>query len=146
MEDTWTARDLPVLTYLVERLDDPGTHRVDLPEIGPATGLDDHGVERAINALDSASPPYLNGIRVDQAPYPIIITSVTERARREVGAWPTAEAFVDRLVAALNQAADAETDPEKRSKIQQVAASLGGGLRDVAVNVAGTALARSMGM
>lgn len=101
MDDTWTERELPVLTALVEHFDDPDAaqwHRSD--GVG-ATGLDADSVTRALAALHGAQPPYVVGVSVEEASYPVVLTGVTERARRAVGAWPTPEALVDRLVAAL---------------------------------------------
>lgn len=146
MEETWTRRELPVLAYLVERFDDPDLHRVDLSEIATGTGLDDDQVRRALRALSEASPDYIEGPKTAQTSYPIILTGVTERARREVGAWPTPDGLVDRLVTAFDVAADQEPDPERQGRLRQIARSLGGSFRDVAVQVAGTVVARSVGM
>jgi len=146
VEDTWVGRDLPVLTYLVERLDRLDVHRVDLPEIEQATGLASDNVARALQALDQAEPPLIQGIRAMALPYPAVITGFTERARRAVGAWPTPDGLVDRLMSALDTAADEEVDPSRKSKLREIAGALGGSMREVVVEVAGTAIARGMGM
>jgi hypothetical protein len=62
--------------------------------------------------------------------------AVSERARRELGAWPSAEALVDALAAAFAQAAEAEEEPAKKSRLRAVADGLGGAARDIAVGVA----------
>lgn len=146
MEETWTNRELPVLRYLVECFDDPDVHRVDLSEISAATGLDDEQVRRALRALSEASPDYIHGRKTAQTSYPVLLTGVTERARRDVGVWPTPDSLVDRLVTAFDVAADQEPDPERQGRLRQIARSLGGSFRDIAVQVAGTAVARSVGM
>ena len=75
---------------------------------------------------------------------PVLLTGVT-RATRGWG-MPTPDSLVDRLVTAFDVAADEESDPERQGRLRQIARSLGGSFRDVAVQVAGTALARSVGM
>jgi hypothetical protein len=146
MEETWTRRDFPVLRALVEHFDAPDAVRMDLEEIEAATGLSDDAVKRALRALDEAEPPYIRGIRVGQTTYPVVVTGVTERARRQTSQWPTPEKLVDRLVTALSAAADDEPDPERQGKLRSTAMLLGGTLRDVAVQVAGTAITRGIGM
>jgi hypothetical protein len=115
-------------------------------EVGTLTGLDDAAVLRALTALCEARPAYLECITVGEERAPAIITGITAHARQAAGAWPTAEALVDRLVQALAGAAEQEQDPERRSKLQQIALSLGGALRDVAVQAAGTVVARQVGL
>lgn len=145
MDDTWMKRDLPVLTALVERFDDPAVDQVRPPEVGVLTGLDDAAVLRALTALCEARPAYLECITVGEERGPAIITGVTAHARRATGAWPTAESLVDQLIYALAGAAEREQDPERRSKLQQTALWLGGALRDVAIQVAGTVVAQHVG-
>jgi hypothetical protein len=146
MDDTWGARDLPVLAALVEHFDDPDAIPWRLPDVESATGLDAGEVVRALAALDHAEPPYLESISHEELAYPTILTGITERARREVGAWPTPEALVDRLVAALSEAADSESDPEQKSKLRQAAQWLGGALRDVTTQVVAGAVLRLGGL
>jgi len=145
MDDTWMKRDLPVLTALVERFDDPAVDQVRPPEVGVLTGLDDAAVLRALTALCEARPAYLECITVGEERGPAIITGVTAHARQATGAWPTAESLVDQLIHALAGAAEREQDPERRSKLQQTALWLGGALRDVAIQVAGTVVAQHVG-
>lgn len=146
--NTWSDRDLPVLSYLVVRFDDPHGRRIDnFAEIEEATGLTKEEVERAIFALsETASPPYVVGISVAQLPYPVVLTGVTERARRAVGAWPTPEGFAEQFMTGLAEAIEREPDPEKRSRLKTLLGSLGGIVKDVSVEVAGAALARSVGV
>jgi hypothetical protein len=61
--------------------------------------------------------------------------------------WPTqdANALGQQFVTRLEEAIDAEPDEIKRSKLRDALASGGSALRDVAVEVAGVTLARSMG-
>jgi hypothetical protein len=53
--------------------------------------------------------------------------------------------MADRLVEALMRAADHEPDPDRKSKLQQTALWLGGVLRDVVVQTAGTIVGHHIG-
>jgi hypothetical protein len=61
--------------------------------------------------------------------------------------WPTqdAQALGRQFVIRLEEAIEAEPDEAKRSKLRDALATGGSALRDVAVEVAGATLARSMG-
>lgn len=146
MEDTWTGRDLPVLAALVERFDDPAVDQMRPAEIAALVTLDEATVLRALTALCEAQPAYLDCVSIGEQRAPVIVTGVTALARQAVGSWPSPEALVDRLVAALTLAAEHEDDPERKSKLQQAALWFGGALRDVAVQVAATVVARSIGL
>jgi hypothetical protein len=133
--DLWTTRDLPVLRALVEHFDDPLANDSGLDLAGD-TGLDGDQVERALAALSRADPPYISGTGAwGSRGVPVKIHSVTERAYRAVGAWPTAEGLTDRITAAFADAADAEPDPEQKSKLKSTAAWLGGAGRSVVLDV-----------
>lgn len=136
MTDLWTTRDLPVLRALVEHFDDPHANDSDL-DLAGGTGLDGDQVERALATLSRAEPPYISGTGAwGSRGVPVKIHSVTERAYRAVGAWPTAEGLTDRITAAFADAADAEPDPEQKSKLRSTAAWLGGAGRSVVLDVA----------
>ncbi len=143
MEDTWFSRDLPVLTYLVERLDRFDVHRVDLPEIEQATGLSSDDVARALKALDGE---FIEGLKQEEFSYPLFITGITGAARRAVGAWSTPDSLVDRIVSGLDAAADQEPDPSRKSKLREFAEALGGSMREVVVEVVGATIARGIGI
>lgn len=75
------------------------------------------------------------------------IKGVTERALREVGAWPDDAALLaDRILAVLAERAEHEPEPEKRSKLQTGLKGVGGMTRDVFIDVLGAALAKSAGL
>lgn len=145
LEDVFARREMRLLqfavTHLDEHIDDMGKQTLTIEQLVEGTGLDEADVKRALRSLYEASPPYIEGITVAQMAYPIRLTNVTERARREAGQWPTPEALVSRMVAALNEAADAELDPERKSKLKSAALALGGVGRDLAVQVAATVIA-----
>jgi len=82
-----------VLRYLAEQLSSSSTRRVNTP-----FGVDDmpfyRRVAPALRRLAKAEPPYIEGIHVEEADYPIAITDLTERG------WEAAEAAGDRRDAA----------------------------------------------
>ena len=74
--------------------------------------LDVSQMRAGLKALEDAWPPYititwLKGAFDDVEGH---VTGVSERARRELGTWPSPETMFDRLAAALVQAADAEPE------------------------------------
>jgi hypothetical protein len=58
---------------------------------------------------------------------------VCERARRELGSWPTADTIVEQIVRARAQAAEDESDPEEKSRFRTLAEGVGGMARDIVV-------------
>jgi hypothetical protein len=135
--ETWTARELPILAASLRRLDS-GEDFPDLEEIRREVGLTPAQLHAGIKALEGAFPPYvevtiLGGWSDDQASG--FVTGVSERARRELGSWPTPTSVVDQIVESLAAAADAETEPERKGRLKSAAEALGGVARDVAVAV-----------
>lgn len=145
MESTWESRDLPVLAAIVE-LADSGERNVSKAAIHDRTGLDDETVLRALFALAGEQPPFFH--YVDTSTFEgrdiDLIHSPTGHARRTVGAWPTPEGWVDRLVASLEAAAAEEPDAEKRGKLKSAAAIVGGVARDVVIRTASGAITGAM--
>jgi hypothetical protein len=107
---------------------DAGADVVEFADLARETGLSDDQLWAGLRALETAQPPY---IEVDGKD----IWGVTERARRELGTWPSATSIVDALAAAFAQAAEAEKEPERKNRLRAVADGLGGAVRDVAVAV-----------
>jgi hypothetical protein len=60
---------------------------------------------------------------------------VSERARRELGTWPSADAMLQQLIEALRKAEAEESRPEEKGKIRTALEYLGGAGRDIAVQV-----------
>ena len=105
LESTWPTRDLPILPAALRRLD-AGAPWVELGEIRRELGLDETQLRAGLRALECASPPYIQVSYLAEGVNGHI-HAVSERARRELGSWPSAESVVDRLAAALAEAADA---------------------------------------
>ncbi|REF00363.1 hypothetical protein [Thermomonospora umbrina] len=141
--ETWTSRDGPVLTAIVDLADEGRVH-VSPHDVAERTGFDLRTVELALAALASESPPFFqftdctgfgDDIRtIDN------IRDVSGHARRTVGTWPTPEVLADRLVAGLQQAADNAEDEEEAGRLRRAGQAVSGLGRDVLVNVLGSAL------
>jgi hypothetical protein len=124
---TWAPRELPILSVALRRLD-AGEDVVEFEDLARETGLSDDQLWAGLRALETAQPPY---IEIDGKD----IWGVTERARRELGTWPSATSIVDALATAFAQAAEAEKEPAKKKRLRAVADGLRGVLRDIAVGV-----------
>jgi hypothetical protein len=57
-----------------------------------------------------------------------------------VGQWPSAESLSDRLLVAMQDALDHESDPVRRAKLRSVTAALTGMGREVLVSVVSAAI------
>lgn len=145
MEETWTSRDLPVLRAIVEVFERTG--RVMHPnEIVQQSGLTGDQVERALNALEGESPPFITKLDRRGSGGISLIGRPTGHARRAVGAWPSAETMADQIVRALEEAAEREPDAERKGWLRKSANYLGNAGRDLAVEIGATAIGRQMGM
>jgi hypothetical protein len=120
---------------LVEKFEDVERGFVRIEALPAAAGLDEGDVQRALRALCTADPPYIVGSERWGRPYPIIITKVTERARRAVGQWPASDLATDAILSALSDAAELEPDEEKRSGLRSAVAFLGGAGKEVLYRV-----------
>ena len=145
---TWETRDLPVLRAIVEASDEAVWH-IDLDEIMRRTGFDGDTVQRALLALAAEHPPFF--MHTDGStmagPFIVDVSSPTGHARRTVGTWPPPpEAWADRLIEAINEAADSEPDPEQRSKLRRLAGAVAEVGRGVFSEVIATVITKSAGM
>jgi hypothetical protein len=134
VESTWETPDLQVLRAIVERTDETG-QSVEPWWISMDTGIDHLAVKRAVRRLASESPPFF---AYDTNAFDEIwlVGNPTGHARRAVGQWPSPESLTDRLIASLREAAEAEPDPEKNSRLRQLAEGLAGIGREVLVKAA----------
>jgi hypothetical protein len=137
VEDTWTARDLPVLDATVRLLEE--SYLVTVSDIAAKTGLDDAAVAHALEALD---PVYVDFRKTTTGGDPTFwyVLKVTPAARQTVGQWPTAETFVTRLVEELGAAGQLEEDGERKGLLAYAARLVGDTLRDVSVRAADAVL------
>lgn len=147
MEDTWGGRDLPVLQAIVSAFEDPDQYQPRLGRLTGMCGLPEREVQTALRALANASPPLLQYPRPpEEVTDPIIITDVTERARRLVGQWPTADSLATEITKALSEAAERESDHTKKSRLREAAAFLGETARGVVVEMLSRVIERQAGL
>lgn len=143
MQDTWTARDLPVLDATVSLLDK--SYMVTVSDIAARTGVPVAAAARALEALD---PDYVDFRKTTTGGDPTFwyVLKVTPEARRIVGQWPTAGSLIDRLAAQLTAEAAREADPERKGLLSYAARLIGDTLRESAVQAASLVLAPAMNM
>lgn len=115
-------------------------------EIVEQSGLQADQVEAALRALEGEDPPFITKLERRASGGISLVGKPTGHARRAVGAWPTPESIADRLIGALDDAAEREQDPERKSWLRKTAAYLGNAGRDLAVEIGATAINRQMGM
>jgi hypothetical protein len=144
LEDTWQARDLPVLNAVVSQFDEvPRTSAwPDAGDIAALTGLALTDVAASLNAFDGE---YLTLVRAGTLSG-WHVTNVTSAARRAVGQWLTPDALVLRLAEAFGAAAESEADPERKGRLRQVAAFLTSTGRDIATEVVSKVIVHSAGI
>ena len=64
------------------------------------------------------------------------ITTVSEQAHREAGAWPNVDSVADRILTALQAAVDNAPEGEPRSRAKRALEAFGAAGRDFLVDVA----------
>lgn len=145
MEATWVSRDLPVLDAVV-RLLDGGEYAAYVRDIAVETGFEPDVVVRALDALDGAYVLDFDKFATGGDPNPWRVLGVTPAARQAVGQWPTAESLTARLAEAFSEAADEETDPERKGRLRQLASFLGETGKDVAAEIIAKVIMHQTGM
>jgi hypothetical protein len=142
VQDTWAARDLPVLDATVSLLEQ--SYMVTVTDIAARTGLDAGAVAKALESLD---PVYVDFRKTTTGGDPRFwyVFKVTPEARRAVGQWPTAEALATRLAEELAAAAQQEPDAERQGLLSYAARLVGDTLRDATVRAAAQVLSPAFG-
>lgn len=137
MDDTWETRDLPVLKAAVEIFDRKGRNP-SAAELGAACGFDKETVQRALRAL--YREPYFEEAMTAYSGQILAVGSPTSAALRVAGQWPSPEVQLERVIAALQAAADSDSfDDEERSRFKQVVLTLRGVAGKVAIGALGGA-------
>jgi DNA-binding Lrp family transcriptional regulator len=118
--DTWTTLDLPLLRLTVEEIEAGGNPEFE--DLALKTGIDSHRVWDRMKVLRDAGY-----VEAAHASMPAgFVLGVTARARRTVGAWPSADTFVNELIQALAQAADREPDEARKGWLRAVGSGMAG--------------------
>ena len=136
LPETWTNRDRRVLEFVLQHADTGTNEVIGIHEISKRLPLSQDQVFAALTSLAAASPPYI------ELEY-LHVMRVCERARRELGTWPSADTVVAQLAEALLRAADEATEPERKNRLRAAGESLVGIGRDIAVQTVGTMLGNS---
>lgn len=68
------------------------------------------------------------------------VFDVTERALREVGAWPSPQTALDRMIAALEAIADHTSDEDTRTRARKILDGLTGAGKTIGLSVATAAI------
>ena len=133
----WDAIDFPVLIATAEAFDDgvapilqDGQITVDGLSEADVTGALIRLIERG-GYIDGEVSRTLGGGSF------VVMRGLSERGLRATGVWPTDDRAVESVVAALESAAERETDPAKKSKIVSAARAVG--------QVVGTAAGETLG-
>ncbi|MGC4940784.1 hypothetical protein [Kribbella sp. DT2] len=143
MESTWETRDLPVLEAIVRLYDETGS-AMRPSAINAAAGLSEDDLQRALRALRDNEPPFVTKMSGSLGGGIMLVGAPTGHARRVVGAWPTPEGLADRIVAALNEAADNEPDEAKKTKLRRAAEAVAGVGRDILTDVTAQVITKGM--
>jgi predicted ArsR family transcriptional regulator len=135
VEDTWAARDMPVLNAVLALLEQ--SYMVTVSDIAGRTGIDQADVARSLDAMD---PTYVDFRKTETGGDPTFwyVHKVTPEARRAAGQWPTAESLIDRLAKAFAEEAGREEDFERQYQLRQAAELLSDKVHDAAVRAAAT--------
>jgi hypothetical protein len=137
--DTWTNRDLPVLRAAVDIFESDDDDNIETGEIARRTGFDEETVQRALRVLHKH--PYLDDSGISDANGRVVFAGEpTGDGLRAAENWPSPQGIVDRLVAALEAAAEDESRPqEERSLLKKTALTIGGAAYQVVLGALGGA-------
>lgn len=139
-EDTWASRDLVVLDAIFQlQAEQPVGSFPTMGEIAAACGLEVVDVWRSCRDMDGEYLD-LRQVMAGGSAAPHRVMRLYPEARRAVGQWPSAEQYLERLIAALTVEAERASTAEERTRLRRAAESLGLLAKDVAVSVAGAAL------
>jgi hypothetical protein len=113
--ETWFNRDLPVLISVVARVETTGS--AESTDVLADTGLNPMDADRAIRALQDAG--YCRTYFEGGGGWGVL--EISERARRTVGSWPTAETLTNRIIDALETLAhNSSASTPQRTAAQKV--------------------------
>lgn len=133
LDDKWQSRDFPTLRA-VAKIADENLIGAQLRDVAEATGLTTDETMLSFRALEDAGMFevrwMMGGGDSSRA------THMSGEARKLVGLWPSPDSAADRLLAAIDQAAERSSDPGQRSRLQRAGEALRSAGRDITVGVA----------
>lgn len=89
---------------------------------------------RALDALDGSYMEF-EKFATGGNPGSWRVRHVSPDARRAVGQWPTAESLIARMVEGITEAAEHESDPQRKRKLREAACVLGGIAKDAVTEI-----------
>jgi len=140
--DVWAGRDFPVLVEVTRRIDG-GEHAPTVGDVAEALGFDVTQVQAAGAALERRGLVSVAGAW--GAPV-LRFVGVSGAAYLATGLHPDGDDDVSRLIDALRQAAELQSDPEEKSRIRRVVDAIGGVSREVLAEVVAAVITRSAGL
>lgn len=132
LADVWATRDFPVLVEVTRRID-AGEQYFSTDEVAEALNFTPEEVERAARALKRRGLVEDEGSGMGRTAF----SDVAGEAYFMTGLHPDGDEVLDRLISALEHAAEQAKDPEERGRLRRAAEALGSVTRDVAVNIVG---------
>jgi DNA-binding PadR family transcriptional regulator len=142
VENRWES-DQQVLAAVVELYEKDG-NSVRRNEVHAALeDLDDDAIDQALRRLSSTG--FIVGRGTGQAAV-VAVVGVTEKGLRASGFWPSQDEAIDRMLQALEEAAEREPDPERQSKLRSVVTSFRSAGREVMIDVASAMLQAGVGV
>jgi hypothetical protein len=132
---TWETRELPVLRAIVDLSDVGHLGGITPAHIVERTGMDPTTVSRALRALANENPSLFQWDDIAETGDIVVVVNPTGDARRAVGTWPAPDAWADRLIAALTDAADRASNPDEKTKLRRAADALGSIGKEVLTDV-----------
>lgn len=138
----WHERELPILRYTSQRMDEVPGSLVDTSDIAAHLDLDRRTVEACVRNLQNAG--YFTSVVWDGGGGGTIM-GVSERTLREVDIWPKGDPLQD-LLKALHDAEETATSPEEKTRVRKVIDAVSGASREVMVDVMASVIARQSGL
>jgi hypothetical protein len=136
LDDVWYSRELPVLREAVRGIN-AGLNGVPVRTIAEATGLNADDVVLSLHALEAVG---LVEMRWVMPAAHGRVWRVSGDAQRATGAWPTPEAALDRMIAALDAIAASTDDEDTRTRVAKIKDALLAGGKQIGLAVATTVI------
>lgn len=143
MESMWESdrRVLAAVVTLYERFGQPLRVSDVRTELGDEP--DDNALTQSLRRL--ADHGYIEGIGSWQAGI-LRIKRVTEKGLRASGFWPSQDEAFERMLRALEEAAEREPDPERKSKKRMIAEAFARAGREIGIEVISAAASSGLGL
>lgn len=142
----WEEISIPIITYVWEQ-EQAGSAMIEVDSIAQSMGQDPMRIDAAVRRLYEDG--WISASKLDHGSYAsqsiLIQPRVGARGMRAIGQWPTEDPFKE-LMTVVERRAEAETDPDEKSKWMSLAERV----TDIGSSAIGAVLAeflkRSAGM